>query len=311
MNTKNLFRRKLLLAALSYPCCQFASRAQTVVKPNGLRQISPSDLREALKIQVEKTVIEGLPTPLVVSADVDVGPVQDFLARFGYARADDLQSGKLDSKTTAALEQFRKSYGLAPGGSFDDNVKKLMTGSRCGLPDPSPLAFKTIGPWDHKALTYSFGEMPSPKHGLNAANVEAAIERAMATWTEAGAGLTFSRVSNDPDLLISWKPAADPDLSMKGTIMAHADYPPKYSLVTAQRPIPVHFDDDEHKWTLNGVDGYDIETVALHELGHALGLDHEPAKSAVVMYPVYSGVRRKLHNDDVKGIRRLYEKVPS
>lgn len=50
---------------------------------------------------------------------------------------------------------------------------------------------------------------------------------------------------------------------------------------------------------------YDLETVLLHELGHALGLDHSAAKDAV-MYASYLGVRRALTLDDVYGITILY-----
>ena len=50
---------------------------------------------------------------------------------------------------------------------------------------------------------------------------------------------------------------------------------------------------------------YDIETVTLHELGHALGLGHSDVKEAV-MYPTYHGQMRTLHLDDECGVLELY-----
>jgi hypothetical protein len=50
---------------------------------------------------------------------------------------------------------------------------------------------------------------------------------------------------------------------------------------------------------------YDLETVLLHELGHALGLDHS-ATTDSVMYAGYLGVRRALALDDVYGVTILY-----
>ena len=62
-------------------------------------------------------------------------------------------------------------------------------------------------------------------------------------------------------------------------------------------------------WNTNGND-YDVETVYLHENGHALGLGHSTVVGAV-MEPVYDGVRRSLHSDDVAGITTLYPAGPS
>lgn len=50
---------------------------------------------------------------------------------------------------------------------------------------------------------------------------------------------------------------------------------------------------------------YDVQTVWLHELGHALGLGHSNVDGSV-MEPYYEGSRRTLHQDDIDGITYLY-----
>ena len=57
-------------------------------------------------------------------------------------------------------------------------------------------------------------------------------------------------------------------------------------------------------WNTNG-DDFDVETVYLHENGHALGLGHSEVIGAV-MEPVYDGIRHSLQPDDIAGISFLY-----
>jgi hypothetical protein len=54
-----------------------------------------------------------------------------------------------------------------------------------------------------------------------------------------------------------------------------------------------------------GVGGYDLNTVALHEIGHALGMYHSGYTSAD-MYANYNAIKNSLNNDDINGIRNIY-----
>lgn len=56
-------------------------------------------------------------------------------------------------------------------------------------------------------------------------------------------------------------------------------------------------------WRINS--DYDVMTVALHEIGHALGLGHSTVNPSV-MKATYVGVQQTLKTDDIQGIQALY-----
>ncbi len=58
-------------------------------------------------------------------------------------------------------------------------------------------------------------------------------------------------------------------------------------------------------WSTDGSNGYDVESVILHENGHVVGLGHSEYGEAV-MYAYYVELRRSLASDDIDGVSSLY-----
>lgn len=90
-------------------------------------------------------------------------------------------------------------------------------------------------------------------------------------------------------------------------MLAHAFFPPPNGSGTIAGDI--HFDDAE-AWTLAdrpvpSGQPIDLVTVAAHEIGHALGLDHSNVTCAL-MNPFYTGSHRYLSQDDIDGIQSIY-----
>ncbi|KAB1219277.1 Metalloendoproteinase 1 [Morella rubra] len=82
-----------------------------------------------------------------------------------------------------------------------------------------------------------------------------------------------------------------------GGILAHAFAP------TDGR---FHYDADE-QWSVGARPGaFDLETVALHEIGHLLGLGHSSVEGAIMFSSISPGVTKGLHGDNIQGIRALY-----
>ncbi len=76
-----------------------------------------------------------------------------------------------------------------------------------------------------------------------------------------------------------------------------------YSTTTDEADMALN---TRYAWSLDGVSGYDVETVFLHENGHVVGLGHSDDVDAV-MYPRYQGAQKSLGDDDIEGTTYLYD----
>ena len=247
--------------------------------------------------------------------DPGVRKVQDFLTKFGYL-TEPVTPGRLDKSTSEALASFQRALGLRPTGALDDETIDLIEKPRCGTPDTPLIQALERAPegavaeftlrgcsYSSRVLTYRFVNGTDDVAG----DAErAAVRDAFATWAGVLCGVAFEeRQSGPADFEIAWATGDHGDGSAfdgVGNTLAHAFYPPPCGGGHAGK---LHFDDAE-TWSLTGSGGtFDVETVALHEVGHLLGLGHSSVAGSV-MFPTYGGVRRSLTQDDVDGIRRLY-----
>jgi hypothetical protein len=280
---------------------------------------------EMLKQTYDPEVIRDGPELEPGGSDPSVVEAQGFLKRFGYMDfaagapevATEPEPGHLDEVTVRALVELQMRYDIGTPGVLDAPTRDFMAAPRCGVPDLTgrpTLRFSTVCAWNRRDLSYQFGRPGASALTTDVSQGVAinAVRRALATWEAAGVRLRFRVITGgdigiDADIRIEWRPEADPDFSMAGTVIAHADYPPSCSVVTTDYPKPLHFDDSV-TWVDGAVaGGFDIETLTLHELGHILGLDHSTV-AGTVMWPTFppNFTLRSLQPDDLAGIRSLY-----
>jgi hypothetical protein len=229
-----------------------------------------------------------------------------FLLRFGYAKTLPNDT-VLDGTTVEALKRFQAVSGLEVTGRLDLLTRNTMVQPRCAMPDwNDPLGALSVGGWKKKKLIYCFG---NKSQAADASVFRQKVESAFSTWAAVpGAGLEFTETQDivKCDILVKWVAANDADRTMVGPLVAHADFPPGYSLISKSVPLPLHFDDEETKWSFVG-QGIDMESVALHEIGHCLGLVHSNDPSSVMYATVSEGQPKVLlHGVDIEAINALY-----
>uniref|UniRef100_A0A2N9FS30 Peptidase metallopeptidase domain-containing protein n=1 Tax=Fagus sylvatica TaxID=28930 RepID=A0A2N9FS30_FAGSY len=227
-----------------------------------------------------------------------------------------------DELLESAIKSYQLNYHLNATGTLDAKTVSTMMMPRCGVADiingtnlmqsgkkkhhqhhhgslhtVSHYAFIPGNPkWPASMYHLTYGFEPGTP-----ANAMSPVAKAFETWA-ANTHFRFSQAQDytNANIKVGFHRRDHGDGSAfdgAGGILAHA-YPPSDGRF--------HYDADE-RWSVGAVpNAFDLETVALHEIGHLLGLDHSEVEGAIMWPTISSGRTQGLHRDDIDGIKALY-----
>ncbi|XP_058059920.1 matrix metalloproteinase-2-like [Anopheles bellator] len=238
----------------------------------------------------------------------------DFMRRFGYLEKGPTQAEALYSAEAIvdAIRHVQKFGNLPQTGVLDRRTLQLMSAPRCGVADviqhDQSLRHRryVIGSesWRKRRITYFIANWSSK---VGEESVARFMAKAFGEWSKYSK-LRFVRVY-DPsaDIIVGFGSGHHGDnypFDGPGNILAHAFYPYEMNAYGGD----IHFDEDEN-WKENSThlsEGVDFYSVAIHELGHSLGLAHSPVYSSL-MFPYYKGITQgTLDYDDILAMYQLY-----
>ncbi|KDP21290.1 hypothetical protein JCGZ_21761 [Jatropha curcas] len=241
-----------------------------------------------------------------------------------------------DDALESALKTYQQNFNLNVTGELDEQTLSQLIKPRCGNADivngttamnsgkwtppfNTTSHFHTVGhytffpgsprwPDSKRDLTYAFW----PGNNLTT-EAKSVFTRAFDRWSTV-IPMTFAETDSFTiaDIRIGFFSGdhgdGEPFDGVLGTL-AHAFSPPSGRF---------HLDGDEN-WVVSGdisdssiISAVDLESVAVHEIGHLLGLGHSSVEDAI-MYPTIPSRTRKveLAQDDIDGVQQLYGKNPN
>ena len=166
--------------------------------------------------------------------------------------------------------------------------------------------------WASNTITWSF-DSGSPFSGAITAPYQATVESALVAWGRS-ANIGFQQVASGApaDIEIGWGALeAGSGADTSGDTIGLTSY---YATVANQFSpgITVELEDPTQRALASSAQGYTwqgtdstLYQVSLHELGHALGLNHSTDPTAV-MYPTAQTTNPGLSIADIAGMQQLY-----
>jgi PKD repeat protein len=210
-------------------------------------------------------------------------------------------------RLAAALAAVPLVIGPSPAGSFEPLT--TSTGQRLLWPSfPIQYVLNSRGAPGGRIGTEG-EQAPSLPGSLEAVRTAfqawARVPGARIRFTEGGASSATVSTLDGTNLVFWQTGALDPDKFSDATLAVTVS---RFRLSGELIEADIEFNGRNVTWRVNGEpDGFDVQSVAVHEVGHLLGLGHTTDRATVMFPRIASGeTKRSLSADEVAGAQSLY-----
>ncbi|CAI5444921.1 unnamed protein product [Caenorhabditis angaria] len=222
----------------------------------------------------------------------DVEPTK-FLQNFGYLPAGTHQFSQESMRK--AVKKMQKMAGIRETGEIDGWTKYMMAQPRCGIPDVevrkrAKRSGPAISTWNKKVITYGVLAPSSnaQKFKRSLVDIRRAARQAAQQWSDL-ADIEIIEAPNGvkPDIRISVERDGyhqSCSFPFQHGTLAHAFQPP-YGNIHLNENVDFVMTNFTENFGSNS-----LFSVVVHEMGHALGFDHNEEKDSVMF--AYDTIRK-------------------
>uniref|UniRef100_A0A2K6KI37 Matrix metalloproteinase-21 n=1 Tax=Rhinopithecus bieti TaxID=61621 RepID=A0A2K6KI37_RHIBE len=319
MLAASIFRPTLLLCCLAAP---WSTQPESLFHSRDRSDLEPSPLRQAKPI-------------------ADLHAAQRFLSRYGWSGLRTAWGPSPEgppetpegAALAAAVRRFQRANSLPASGELDAATLAAMNRPRCGVPDtrpPSPVAAPSLPGPPPRARSRRSPRAGWQPRGSPDGGAARAFSKRTLSWRLLGEALSSQLSAAEQRRIVAlafrmWSevtplnfredlasPGAAVDIKLGFGRGRHLGCPRAFDgsgqeFAHAWHLGDIHFDDDEHFTPPTSDMGISLLKVAVHEIGHVLGLPHT-YRTGSIMQPNYIPQEPAFELDwsDRKAIQKLY-----
>lgn len=204
-----------------------------------------------------------------------------------------------DDQLEEAISRYQQFHNLGITGMLDEPTLQSMRKPRCAFPDVIRPEYVIVEAWDKRDVTYRlnpsiFQIKEYTGEVMPIGVIENAFRIAFDNWQQASQNkLRIKREYIDADMEVYGYEFGSGS-KFGGT------YPPQ------DGDIYMDFDSTWTRFKQPPTTGLDFFAGVLHEVGHAMGLDHVDDSNSIMYPAIELGEMKGLSQDDIDGMRALY-----